>query len=200
MTAPRNVPPTLPSTAVSAALSVAPAVESVPVVSVMDGRATLPAWSLRPLVGAVASAQLAVLWVDGAPPGALIVLGLIALSAVLVPASPAAGMLGGGAAILLAVFGEGDPVRPMVLATVVLVHLLHVITGVSAVVPQGARIHLGALRRPALRFVVVQGVVLALAGLAALLPRGATPAIVEIAALLGVTIIAAIAVVLLWRQ
>jgi hypothetical protein len=161
---------------------------------------TLPAWMLRLGLAAIAAGIVAVLSTEGVPGGVLIIFGFVALAALLVPASLAAAVLGGGAALVLAVFSDGNPVRPAVLATIVLVHLLHVVTGLVAVIPAGSRIHLTALRRPALRFLGIQAAVFALVALAWRLPRSQTPALIEIAALLGVTGIAALALVLLRRN
>jgi len=172
---------------------------SVPVLPISGRRGTVPDWTLRLGLAAVCAAVVAVLSTEGVPPGVLGMLGLIALAAVLVPASPAAAVLGGGAALLLAVYSDGDPVRPAVLACIVLIHLLHVLTGLVAVVPAGSRIHLTALRRPALRFLAIQAAVFALAALAWQLPRTQTPVLIEVTALLAVTALAALALVLLRR-
>lgn len=171
-----------------------------PVVSIMDRRGTVPDWTLRLALALVIAAIIAVLATEGVPPGVLIILGLVGLGGLLVPASAGAVLLGGGAAIMVAVYSGADPVRPAVLAMVVLVHLLHVLTGLVAVIPSRARIHLSALRRPALRFLGIQAVVFALAALAWRLPRSETPALIEIAAVLGVTGIAALVLVLLRRS
>ena len=171
----------------------------IPVVTVLDRRGTVPDWSLRLLLVAVIGALCAVLSTEGVPPGGLIILGLVGLAALLVPASPAAAVLGGGAAILVSVYSDGDPVRPSVLACVVLVHLLHVVTAQTAIVPRGSRIHPRALRRPALRFLAIQAGVFALVGLASQLPRTPTPTVVEVAALLSVTGLAVFVMFLLRR-
>lgn len=172
----------------------------VPVISITDRRGTVPDWILRFTLAAIAAGIVAVLSTEGVPPGALMILGLVALAALLVPASPAAAVLGGGAALLLAVYSDGDPVRPAVLSMIVLVHLLHVLTGLVAVIPVGSRVHLTALRRPARRFLAVQATVAVLALLAWQLPRSETPAVIEIAALLGVTGVAALVLVMLRRS
>jgi hypothetical protein len=170
-----------------------------PDVTVVDLGAAVPDWTLRLLLAAVAGMLCAMLSTQGLPPGVLIILGLVGLAVVLVPASPAAAVLGGGTAILLAAYSEGDPVRPAVLACIVLVHLLHVVAGQAAIIPRGTRIHLRALRRPALRFLVIQAVVFALVGLAMLLPHAVTPALIEVAALLAVTSLAVFVMFLLRR-
>jgi len=170
-----------------------------PGVTVVDLGLTVPDWTLRLLLATIAGAICAVLATEGMPPGGLIILGLVGLAVLLVPASPAAAVLGGGTAILLAGYGDGDPVRPAVLACVVLVHLLHVVTGQIAIVPRGTRIHLRALRRPALRFVLIQAVAFALVGLVLLLPRAATPTFIEVAALLAITALAVFVMFLLRR-
>jgi hypothetical protein len=159
----------------------------------------VPDWTLRLLLAAVAGAICAVLSTEGVPPGGLIILGFVGLAALLVPASPAAAVFGGGTAILLAAYSEGDPVRPAVLTCVVLVHLLHVVTGQVAVIPRGTRIHPRALRRPALRFLLIQAAVFALVGLASRLPHTATPTLIGVAALLAVTALAVFVMFLLRR-
>jgi hypothetical protein len=172
----------------------------MPVVVIEDRRGTVPEWTLRLALVATSYGLLAVLTTEGVPVGVLIILGLVALAGIVVPASPAAAVLGGGAAILLAVFSDGEPVRPAVLASIVLVHLLHVLSAMVAVLPVGSRIHLSALRRPALRFLAIQAVVFALAALAWRLPRSPTPIVVEVAALLAVTAVAALVLFQLRRR
>jgi hypothetical protein len=171
-----------------------------PDVAVVELGATVPDWTLRLLLAAVAGMLCVVLSTEGVPPGGLIIFGLVGLAAIFVPASPAATVLGCGTAILLALYSEGDPVRPAVLACVVLVHLLHVVSGQAAVIPRGTRIHPRALRRPALRFVLIQAVVFALVGLAMLLPHAATPMLIEVGALLAVTSLAVFVMFLLRRS
>jgi hypothetical protein len=75
-----------------------------------------------------------------------------------------------------------------------------VTSAVAAVVPRGARVHLPALRRTAHRFLAVQAGVFALVGVAALLPHGTTPAHLEVATVLGVAALAALAIALLRRR
>ncbi|MPZ83129.1 MAG: hypothetical protein GEV28_23140 [Actinophytocola sp.] len=78
------------------------------------------------------------------------------------------------------------------------VHLFHVSCGLAGVLPVTGRVHLRALRKTAVRFVLVQAIVFALVGVAALLPVRQTPAVLEVTALLGLTAIAL--VILVWHR
>lgn len=159
----------------------------------------LPAWALRVLLAAASAGIVIVLAVDGAPVAVLVVAGLLAASGVLSPGSAAPAALSGAAAALSAVYAGGVMLRPTVFALIFLVHLLHVSAGLAAVVPRGARLHLVALRRPALRFVAIQVAVFAVAGLASLIPAGRNPVSLEVLAVLGIAATAALAIVLLRR-
>jgi hypothetical protein len=92
----------------------------------------------------------------------------------------------------------GDPLRPGVLALVVLLHFVHVTSALAALVPLRSRLHLAALRAPARRFAFVQLFVLMIAGALALLPNGRTTPVVEILAL-GCAAGLALAVMLVTR-
>jgi len=160
----------------------------------------LPAWVLR-LVMAVASAGIiVVVAMDGAPPALLVVGGLLAASGVLSPSSAAPAVLSAGAAALSAVYAGDAVLRPTLFALVFLVHLLHVSGGLAAVIPRGARVHVAALRAPARRFVTIQAVTLAVAGLAVVLPAGQNPVTLEVLAVLVVAATAALAILLLRRR
>jgi hypothetical protein len=172
---------------------------TAPVISIDDCGVALPAWALRLAVALVAAAVVAVLALDGLPPATLIVLALLAAATALSPASAAPAALAATAA-LATLLSSGGGLRPTVLALVPLVHLLHVTSAVTAVVPRGARVHMPALRRTAARFLAVQASVFALAGLAALLPHGPTPAHLEVVTVLGVAALAVMAIVLLRRR
>ena len=172
--------------------------QGVPTLSIDDCGVAVPAWSLRLAVAAVAAAMVAVLAADGLPGTPLVVAGLFGLATVLSPGSAAPAGFSALTA-LLALLGGGAQLRPTVLVLVFLVHLLHVTSALAAVVPRGARVHLPALRRAALRFAVIQAAVFTLAGFAALLPSGPTPAHLEIVATLAVAGLAGLAIVLLRR-
>jgi hypothetical protein len=179
---------------------------AVPTITIEDCGLALPGGVLR-LVVAVASAGIVgVLAVDGAPPLVLAIVGLVATFGVLSPGSAAPAALCGLAAIVSTIYansGDGDidgaVLRPTVFLLVFLVHLVHVSCGLAAVVPRGARLHVSALRRPLRRFLLIQAAVFALAGLVAVLPAGRNPAQLEVLAILGITGLAALAIVLLRR-
>ncbi|HEY0450741.1 hypothetical protein [Actinophytocola sp.] len=157
----------------------------------------LPAWTLRALVALSGTGVVLIPASEGALWGALFVLGPAILASVYAPASPVPSAVVIGAAVLVALTGD-DPLRPAVLAMIPVVHLFHVSCGLAGVLPSRGRVHLRALRGTAVRFVVVQAVVFALAGLAALMPVGPTPAVLEVTALVALTAIAL--VILLWHR
>ena len=178
----------------------APVTHAVPVATLEDLGIALPAWMLRLVIAAASAGIIVAIAVDGAPVAVLVVLGLLAASGVLSPGSAAPAALSGAAALLSTVYATGGMLRPTVFALVFLVHLLHVSSAMAAVVPYGARLHLSTLRRPLRRFVVIQAVVFALAGLAAVLPAGRNPAELEVLAALGIAGTALLAIALLRRR
>jgi len=173
---------------------------AVPTISIESCGVAVPAWFARLVVGAVATAVLVVTSTYGAPVAVMFIGGLLAASCVLSPGSAAPAALGGMAAFVPVVYGAGAQLRPELLALVFLVHLLHVSSGVAAVLPRGARLHLSALRRTGLRFLAVQATVFALAGLAVVLPGGRNPWHLEVLAVISVAGLAAFALVLLRRR
>lgn len=168
------------------------------VLSAVLSAMTVPGWSLRVAVGAVSLTVPALVYLDGAVPVFVALLVAVALVGAGLPDSPAAGVLIGGAGVLVAVHG-GDPLRPEVLVLVPACHAVHVLAAVAAVVPPGARVRPAALRRPALRWAGVQAAVLGLAGGLALVPSGRNPATLELLALVAVVLLGTVAVVLVRR-
>lgn len=170
---------------------VAPASVAPPAV----GR-TLPGWALRVPLGLGALGVVALLLVDGTPWGLAVVVLAVGGLGVLLPGSPAFTVLIGAVGLCLAAVGGvadgGDPLRPEVLALVPLCHALHVLAGIAAVVPPTARVQPVVLRRPAVRWLGVQGVVVALTAVLLIAPRGRTPVPVEVAAALGVLLLVAL--------
>ena len=158
----------------------------------------LPALLLRAVIGLVGAGVLVVLGPHGTSLTVLLVLGVPALAAVLAPASPAPGLLALIVGLFLLVEG-GDPLRAEVLLAIPLVHLLHVTCAIAGLVPARARIHPAALRAPAVRFLTIQAGTFALVGVAALIPVGRTPAVLELVALLGVALLTLLVVRLLNR-
>jgi hypothetical protein len=102
-------------------------------------------------------------------------------------------------AVCVAVVSE-DPFSIGVLALLPLVHLVHIGSAVAAVIPGTARVHLTALRPAAARFALVQAIVFSLAGVAALVPKTVTPAALEVAALIGAALLAALATRLIMKR
>jgi len=162
-------------------------------------RGGVPGWVLRAAVGVVGLAVAAVLYAEGVSftPLALYV-ALVGIT-VAIPASAAVLLLIGYPAVAMAVQG-GAPVRPGVLVLVALLHLLHLLCAYAALIPTHARVHLDALRAPALRFLLVQAGVLLLAVLVLLLPGGRTDAVVEVLGVAGAVGLVAGAVALLRRR
>jgi hypothetical protein len=157
----------------------------------------VPAWILRAAVLASGALVIAILATQGALGGAMYVLSPVILASVYAPASPAPSAVVIGAAVLMALSGD-DPVRPAVLAMIPAVHLFHVCCGIAGVIPVRGRLHAQAFVRPAIRFLLVQAVVFAFVGLAALLPTTPIPGLLEVIALAGLLGIAA--VVALWHR
>jgi hypothetical protein len=145
------------------------------------------AWWLRVAIAVTGAAVVAIPGIEGTV--GVVLIGLAVLGSVYAPASPAPALVVLGGAAALALAGE-DPLRPAVLAMIPVAHLFHVCCGIAGVLPARGRLHPRALRRPAIRFLAVQAVVFVMAGLAALLPTGPTPAVVEVAALAGLMVIA----------
>jgi hypothetical protein len=156
----------------------------------------MPASVLRVAILAVGVAIIIVPLSEGVTVGPLVVLLPAVLASAYAPASPApAGVVIGTAA--LAALADGDPLRVAVLILIPLVHLFHITCGLAGVVPAAGRLHLRALRAPALRFLQVQGVMAVLVILASLLPTGRTAPAFEAVGLVG---LALITVLVVWFQ
>ncbi|MBP2340804.1 hypothetical protein JOF41_006982 [Saccharothrix coeruleofusca] len=158
-----------------------------------------PGWVLRAAVVAVGAAVAGVLSANGVAP---LVLGLYLVLvgvAAAIPASAASALAIAypAAAVVLA---GGPPVRPGVLALVVLLHLLHVLCGYAALLPARSRVHPFALKKPAVRFLSVQLAVLTLAGMITLLPVSRTAPAVEVVGLLAAVGLVVAAVLLMRRK
>jgi hypothetical protein len=168
-------------------------------VSAKDGLVVgrgVPASVLRVLILAFGAAIIIVPLREGVTVGPLVVLLPAVLASAYAPASPApAGVVIAAAA--LAALVDGDPLRVAVLVLIPLVHLFHITCGLAGVVPAAGRLHLRALRAPALRFVQVQGVMAVLVILAALLPTGRTAPVFEAFGLVGLALVAMLVV---WFQ
>jgi len=173
-----------------------------PVIALADAGVVVPAWTLRLVMAALCGVLVGSLYLDGAPPVFVVVLVLAALATVVSPSSAAAAGLAGATVLGLVMVDPGgdDPLRLAVLASIFLVHLIHVMSGIAALVPLAAALHLPALRRPLARFLVIQAATFALVGFAAVLPAGQNPVPLEVAAVLGVTGVAVLSVVLLRRR
>jgi hypothetical protein len=157
----------------------------------------VPAWTLRAAVLLTGALVIAIPSTEGAMWGALFILTPTILASVYAPASPAPIAVVVGAAVLAALTGD-DPLRLTVLALIPTVHLFHLSCGLAGLVPVRGRLHPRALLRPAIRFLVVQAVVFAFVGIAALLPVSQVPAPLEVTGLAGLVVIALI--VVLWHR
>lgn len=161
--------------------------------------AGLPAWLLRGATGLACALVCLLLVANGVGATQLGLFAGVCVVALVIPASAAPALVIVFAAASMALAG-GDPLRPGVLAMVVLLHFVHLSSALSAVLPAAARLHLDALREPARRFAVVQLLVLALAGVVALMPTGGMDAAVEVVGLLCVVGLAVGTVLLLRRR
>ncbi len=158
----------------------------------------LPGWTLRlALLLAGCGATVAEMH-DGAVVTVSVVLFVLAAVTTLAPASPAPAMFIVAAAVAVAV-GGSDPLRLVVLLEIPLLHLLHVLASLSALVPLRSVITPSALLRPARRFVAVQIGVFAVVGIAEILPTGRNTTFVEVVGLVAATGLVLIAIKLLTR-
>jgi hypothetical protein len=158
----------------------------------------IPGWLLRAAL--LLAAAGSVVAVSGAVPVTvvLVILSALALVTVAVPASPAPAVLITAVAIAVLVAG-GAPLRTVVLVEIPLLHLVHVLAALSALLPLRSVLRPSALVRPALRFVVVQVAVFVVVGLTEILPTGRNTSIVELVGLIAVTGVVVLAVSALTR-
>ncbi len=156
-----------------------------------------PVWTLRLALSVVAVG--AVLPLFGINVAAFVFLVVIAALAAGLPSSPAPALLIGAVAVAVTAAGA-DPLRPAVLVEIPLLHLVHVLAGITALVPTRAVVRPSALLRPARRFVVVQLVVFAVTGLAEILPTGRDTTVVELAGLVAASGLVALAIFALTRE
>lgn len=158
----------------------------------------MPNWVLRLGLLAVSVASVALLLGDGIAGVVLVFLFAVALVAAGLPSSPAPALLIGAVAVAVTVVG-GDQLRPEVLIEIPLLHLVHVVSALTSLVPLRAVIRPAALLRPARRFVTVQIAVFTIVGLAEILPTGRNTTVVELAGLVGATGLVALAIYALTR-
>lgn len=156
----------------------------------------IPAWLLRVVILVVGAAIGALPLSEGTTTGTLFVLLPAVLASAYAPASPAPAAVVVVAAVLLAL-GDGGPLRAEVLIMVPLVHLFHVTCGIAGFLPASGRVHAGALRSTAVRFLMVQAVTAVVAVAVAVLPEGRTQPVVEVLALAG---LAGVALLVVWFQ
>jgi hypothetical protein len=158
----------------------------------------MPGWVLRLVVAGSAGGIALVLASQGIGG---VVLGLICLTGVgcvAMPSSPAPTLLLVLMALSVLALGAGGLGAGM-LALVPLTHLMHVGCALAGLLPARSRVHLSALRVPAIRFVAVQAAVFALAGLMAVVSGRRVPAALEFGAIAGVAGIALLVAWLLHR-
>jgi hypothetical protein len=158
----------------------------------------LPGWTLRLALLLAGCAATVVQMHDGHIAVVAIVLFTLTAVTTLAPASPAPAMLIAAIAIAMAV-GGSDPLRATVLVEIPLVHLVHVLASVTALVPLRSVIRPSALLRPARRFLAVQIGAFAVVGIAEILPTGRNTTFVEVVGLIAATGLVLLAVKLLTR-
>ncbi|HEU5107704.1 MAG TPA: hypothetical protein VFT95_03930 [Micromonosporaceae bacterium] len=158
----------------------------------------LPAWVLRAVIAMSVAGIVLMLAAAGIEGVVLILICLTGAGCVAMPSSPAPTLmllLMGLSVLALGAGGIGGPM----LALVPLTHLMHVGCALAGLLPARSRVHLSALRAPALRFVAIQAGVFALAGLMAVVSGIRPPAVLEFGAVAGVTAIALLVAWLLHR-
>lgn len=158
----------------------------------MELRPGLSAWWLRAAIAVVGLTVLGLLELQGLGFSLMIVFLVVLAITVAMPAAPGMTVLIGGAAMATA-FMDGSTLSVEAVLLIPLLHLGHVLAGVAGVLPIGARLHLSAFRRPLRRYLLIQVSVLALVGVALVLPAGRIDPIVEVAGLLAAAGIALVA-------
>ncbi|TCO58466.1 hypothetical protein [Actinocrispum wychmicini] len=161
--------------------------------------AGVPAWVVRATVALAVALIMVLLAAQGVSGILLGVVGVVGALSALVPASPAPAMVIIATAVSVAVVVD-DPFGVGVLALLPLVHVVHIGCALTAVIPGTARIHLRALRPVAVRFVLVQTIALGLAGVSSIVPTSVMPTVLEIAGLLAVAGLAAVAAGLILKR
>ncbi len=161
--------------------------------------AGVPVWVLRG--GIVIAIGLIVLLLRTQHVAAFPVLAIatFGILSALAPASPAPAFVIVATAVSAATSGT-DPFALNMLALLPLIHLVHIGSAISATVPATARVHPSALRPAALRFILVQASVFAIAAVAAIVPATVTPTALEVAGLAGVAVLAALAARLVTKR
>jgi hypothetical protein len=157
-----------------------------------------PGWLLRLALLTAASGAVGTLLGDGLSTLVLIALLCLALLTAALPASPAPALLIAAVVITVTVVG-GDPLRPVVLVEIPLVHLVHSLAAISALLPVRSIVRPAALARPARRFLLVQVAVFAVVAVAGVLPAGRNTTIVELAGLIAASGLVLLAIRLLTR-
>lgn len=161
--------------------------------------AGLPAWTLRAAVLAAVALIVILLLAQGLPAVPAGIISLFGVFSVLAPASHAPALVIIATAVS-AVMAGGGALDIGVLVLLPLVHLVHIGSAMTAVIPGTGRIHLAALKPAAIRFVIVQAAVLGLTVVAMIVPESATPLALEAAALIGATALAVIAARLIMNR
>ncbi|HEX5402345.1 MAG TPA: hypothetical protein VFX16_08600 [Pseudonocardiaceae bacterium] len=158
----------------------------------------LPGWVLRLTLLLVGCAAAVALLDDRLILIVQLILFALAVVTAAVPASPAPAMFIGVVAIVVALT-PGDPLRPTVLLEIPLLHLVHIMASIAALVPRRAIIRPAALIKPARRFLFVQIAVFAIVGLAEILPTSQNSTVVELAGICAVAGLVLLAIRLLTR-
>jgi hypothetical protein len=158
---------------------------------------TVPGWSLRAAVMVTGLGLAAALVLGRGVPLPSMLLGLAVVTAAAArPGTSAPGLLL-LCAVLAELFNGTGQITGRSLLQVALLHAVHLLASLAAVVPAEARVELAALRPTLRRYVVVQAAVLPVAGAAAIAPAGPVPAWLLVAAGTAAVGLAALPVVLL---
>jgi hypothetical protein len=158
-----------------------------------------PGWLPRLFVLLVGLAATAVLFGHDIDDIALVFVFVFALIVPAIPATPAPAILIGAIAVAVTA-GSGDALRPEVLLEIPLLHLVHVGSSFAAVVPIRSIVQPAAVRKPLTRFLAVQVATFVVVGVAALLPTGRNPTVVELAGLIASTGLVVLAIRLVSRR
>jgi hypothetical protein len=158
-----------------------------------------PGWVLRLILLTAASGAVGTLLGDGLSVLVLVVLLCLALLTTALPASPAPALLIAAVVIAVTVVG-GDPLRAVVLVEIPLLHLVHSVASITALLPLRSVVRPAALARPARRFVLIQVAVFAIVAVAEVLPTGRNTTVVELAGLIAASGLVLLAIRLLTRN
>ncbi len=165
----------------------------------LKGR-TLPGWLLR-VVLLLASLALVAFTVSGRDLAfqVTVLVVLAALGAAAAPASLLPGVLLAAVVVVELVDGDSE-IGVRLAATILLLHLVHVLAALAAVVPAASRVEAAVFWPSAMRFVAVQGVVIALVVAGRFVPADAAPLPIFVALAVAASVLACAPLILFRRR